>query len=366
MKNHMIWAYLIHLSANMWGDTEDSKAYEPYRPQLITDDEVWKQTVDYLPSQGFNTLVIDLGDGVQYESHPEIAIPGAWSKDKLKAELDRIRSIGLTPLPKLNFSACHDIWMKDYSRMLSTKPYYEFCKDIITEVAELFGNPELFHLGLDEEVPELPRTYFHTHYKRDTHYIPNGVAGPVFRTAQVLQERFGLEKEDYLLFLGRLVPEKGVDDLIAAFGMVETSKRLVIAGASSDTDAYVTRLKAMAAEDARILFTGFVEGPLLQALLSNAYLYVLPSYLEGMPMSLLEAMSYGNCCLLSDIPACRETARDQAVYFPAGDRNALAQCLQTLCDDEKLVGHYRESISRHDCGKYDWNEITKRTLELYR
>ena len=69
-----------------------------------------------------------------------VAIPGAWSKDKLKAELDRLRGIGLTPLPKLNFSACHDIWMKDYSRMLSTKPYYEFCKDIITEVAELFGN----------------------------------------------------------------------------------------------------------------------------------------------------------------------------------------------------------------------------------
>ena len=159
MKNDMIWAYLIHLSANMWGDTEDSKAYEPYRPQLVTEDEVWKQTVDYLPSQGFNTLIIDLGDGVQYESHPEIAIPGAWSKDKLKAELDRLRSIGLNPLPKLNFSACHDIWMKDYSRMLSTKPYYQFCKDIITEVAELFGNPELFHLGLDEEVPELQTAF---------------------------------------------------------------------------------------------------------------------------------------------------------------------------------------------------------------
>ena len=159
MKNDMIWAYLIHLSANMWGDTEDSKAYEPYRPQLVTEDEVWKQTVDYLPSQGFNTLIIDLGDGVQYESHPEIAIPGAWSKDKLKAELDRLRSIGLNPLPKLNFSACHDIWMKDYSRMLSTQPYYQFCKDIITEVAELFGNPELFHLGLDEEVPELQTAF---------------------------------------------------------------------------------------------------------------------------------------------------------------------------------------------------------------
>lgn len=154
MKNDMIWGYLIHLSSNMWGDSEDSNAYDVYRPVLATEDDVWKQTVDFLPDQGFNTLVIDVGDGIQYESHPEISIPGAWSKDKLKAELDRLRSIGLTPLPKLNFSACHDAWMKEYSRMLSTKPYYAFCKDIIEEVAELFGYPALFHLGLDEEVPE--------------------------------------------------------------------------------------------------------------------------------------------------------------------------------------------------------------------
>ena len=154
MNSDMIWGYLIHLSSNMWGDTEDSNAYDVYRPELATEDDVWQQTVNFLPSQGFNTLVIDVGDGIQYESHPEISIPGAWSKDKMKAELDRLRSIGLTPLPKLNFSACHDAWMKEYSRMLSTKPYYAFCKDIIEEVAELFGNPELFHLGLDEEVPE--------------------------------------------------------------------------------------------------------------------------------------------------------------------------------------------------------------------
>lgn len=208
--------------------------------------------------------------------------------------------------------------------------------------------------------------YFHTCYKRDTHYIPNGITRPEIRPPREITAKFGLEKEGYLLFLGRLVPEKGVDDLIGAFGKVKTSKHLVIAGASSDTDAYAAALQAMAAGDERILFTGFVEGTLLEELLSNAYLYVLPSHLEGMPMSLLEAMSYGNCCLLSDIPACRETARDRAVYFPAGDREALANCLQKLCDGEELVKRYREGISDYVCSKYDWDEITRKTLELYR
>lgn len=210
------------------------------------------------------------------------------------------------------------------------------------------------------------RAYFYTRYKRDTHYIPNGVTRPILRPAREIQNRFGLEKDGYLLFLGRLVPEKGVDDLIAAFRRVKTSKRLVIAGASSDTDGYVSSLQDMAAGDDRILFTGFVEGCLLEELLSNAYLYVLSSHLEGMPLSLLEAISYGNCCLLSDIPACRETAGDRAVYFPAGDRERLASCLQMFCDDEALIKRYREGISDYVCGKYDWDEITRKTLELYR
>ena len=209
------------------------------------------------------------------------------------------------------------------------------------------------------------RDYFQTRYKRDTHYIPNGITRPAFRKAWEIHNRFGLNKDGFLLFLGRLVPEKGVDDLIAAFRKVKTSKILVIAGASSDTDDYVAALQAMAAGDGRILFTGFVEGKLLEELLSNAWLYVLPSYLEGMPMSLLEAISYGNCCLLSDISACRETARDRAVYFPAGDREALAECLQKLCDDEIRVQGLQRGTSEYVCSKYDWNEITKRTLELY-
>ena len=147
MKQKM-WAYLMHLSDNMWGDPGSMIKIAPYQPELTTDDKIWKDTIDFLPTQGFNTVLIDIGDAIQYETHPEISVKGAWSKDKLKAELNRMRAMGLTPLPKLNFSAGHDAWLGEYSRMLSTSTYYQVCKDLILEVAEVFGNPEYFHLGI--------------------------------------------------------------------------------------------------------------------------------------------------------------------------------------------------------------------------
>ena len=146
-----IWAYLMHLGDNMWADPGSTFKIAPYCPELTTDDKVWKDTIDFLPSQGFNTVLIDIGDAVQYETHPEISIKGAWSKEKLKAEIERMRSMGLTPIPKLNFSASHDAWLGEYSRMLSTSVYYRVCKDLILEIVELFDNPEYFHLGMDEE-----------------------------------------------------------------------------------------------------------------------------------------------------------------------------------------------------------------------
>ena len=150
MKNK-IWAYLIHLSNNMWGDPNSASKYAKYNDVLEADDVIWKQTIDFLPSQGINTVLIDVGDAIQYESHPEISITGAWTKDKLKNELNRMRAMGLTPIPKLNFSAAHDAWLKEYSRMVSTPIYYQVCEDIIKEVAEVFDYPEYMHLGLDEE-----------------------------------------------------------------------------------------------------------------------------------------------------------------------------------------------------------------------
>ncbi len=150
-KSEMMWGYFIQLSTNMWGEPGANMPNGPWQDHLTTDEETWKKVIDYLPDCGFNTVLIDIGDAIQYESHPEIAIPGAWSKDKLKKELDRMRALGLTPLPALNFSAAHDAWLKEYSRMVSTTIYYNVTRDLIREVAELFDYPALFHLQMDEE-----------------------------------------------------------------------------------------------------------------------------------------------------------------------------------------------------------------------
>ena len=152
--------------------------------------------------------------------------------------------------------------------------------------------------------------YFMETYGRETHFIPNGVNRPEVREAKLITDHFGLEKDSYILFLGRLVPEKGIRYLVEAFKNVKTDKKLVIAGGSSDTDSFMEELKELAKGDDRILFTGFVQGAMLDELYSNAYIYTLPSDLEGMPLSLLEAMSYGNCCLVSDIPECAEVVED--------------------------------------------------------
>ena len=151
MMQKKMWAFMIKLSANMWGDPGSTWKYAPFDEVLTTDDATWKQVVDFLPGQGINTVLIDVGDGIQYESHSEVSIPGAWSKEKTKKQLDYMRSLGLTPIPKLNFSAGHDAWLKDYSRMVSTPIYYQVCEDLIKEVAEVFDYPKYFHLGLDEE-----------------------------------------------------------------------------------------------------------------------------------------------------------------------------------------------------------------------
>ena len=146
--------------------------------------------------------------------------------------------------------------------------------------------------------------YFRNQYGRETRFIPNGVNRPEIRKAELITDKFGLTKDSYILFLGRLVPEKGIRYLVEAFKNVKTEKKLVIAGGSSDTDSFMKELKELAKDNKRIIFTGFVQGQMLEELYSNAYIYTLPSDLEGMPLSLLEAMSYGNCCLVSDIQEC--------------------------------------------------------------
>lgn len=170
----MNWGALLHLGSNMWDDFLDdpdgwakSREEEELRPNpmgpsekpkssryhsyLRCDDTIWKGNVDHCASEGLNTVFIDLGEGVFYPSHPELAVKGTWSVEKTRKELARMRSLGLEPVPKLNFSACHDSWLKEYHRMLSTREYYQVVADVIKDVVEMFDHPRLFHIGYDEE-----------------------------------------------------------------------------------------------------------------------------------------------------------------------------------------------------------------------
>lgn len=210
------------------------------------------------------------------------------------------------------------------------------------------------------------RQYFQDTYGRGTRFIPNGVTAPKLESPWLIEEKWGLKKDDYILYLGRIVPEKGETYLIEAFKQVKTDKKLVIAGGSSDTERYMQELKVLAAEDERILFTGFVQGQLKDELYSNAYVYTLPSDLEGMPLSLLEAMSYGNCCLVSDIPECAEVVEDKAVRFRKSDVEDLRDRLQTLCDQPDIVAGYREHAAGFILNKYGWDDVVDKTLALYR
>lgn len=207
--------------------------------------------------------------------------------------------------------------------------------------------------------------YFEETYGRKTRFIPNGVNKPEIKPAELITEKYGLTKDSYILFLGRLVPEKGIRYLIEAFKDVQTDKKLVIAGGSSDTDEFANELKELAKGDERIIFTGFVQGQELEELYSNAYVYTLPSDLEGMPLSLLEAMSYGNCCLVSDIDECTEVVENKALIFRKSDVGDLRMKLQEACDQPGNVKILKEHASDFICSKYNWDEVVHETLNLY-
>ena len=207
--------------------------------------------------------------------------------------------------------------------------------------------------------------YFLETYGRETHFIPNGVNRPQIREASLITDKFGMKKR-----LIHIVPRssgarKGIRYLVEAFKNVKTDKKLVIAGGSSDTDSFMEELKDLAKGDDRIFFTGFVQGAMLDELYSNAYIYTLPSDLEGMPLSLLEAMSYGNCCLVSDIPECAEVVEDKALIFKKSDVEDLREKLQEACDHPEMVMKMKNQAADFICEKYNWDEVVKETMKLY-
>lgn len=210
------------------------------------------------------------------------------------------------------------------------------------------------------------KDYFKKTYGRETVFIPNGINAPNILNANIIKQNYGIDKDDYILFLGRIVPEKGVHYLINAYNQLKTDKKLVIAGGASHTSEYEQEMHTLAHDNDNIIFTGFVQGEELDELYSNAYIYCMPSDLEGMPISLLEAMSYSNCCLTSDIKECTEVCKDRAEYFKAGNIDDLRNKLEKLIFDNQAVLEYKSEAQQYILSNYNWDDITQQTLDLYK
>ena len=207
--------------------------------------------------------------------------------------------------------------------------------------------------------------YFKDTYNRDTVFIPNGVNKPEIRKSNIIKEKYGIDKNNYILFLARIVPEKGLHYLIEAFKQLNTNKKLVIAGGASHTNEYLEKIKEIVKDDNRIIMTGFVQGQELEELYSNCYLYCLPSDIEGMPLSLLEAMSYGNKCLVSNIEENIQVVEDKAVTFEKGNVQDLKEKLENMLSSNDLL-EKREEISDYILQKYNWVDVVNKTLDLYK
>ena len=212
-------------------------------------------------------------------------------------------------------------------------------------------------------VSETLLPYFEEKYHKVPVYIPNGVYVKPKPSADILFKSFGLDENSYILFLSRIVPEKGLHFLIEAYRGLKTDKKLVIAGGSSHSDPYLRSVMRQAEGATNIVFTGFVEGEVLEALFSHAYLYVLPSTIEGLPISLLEAMSYGTLCLTSDIDENRTVLRDYGFTFRNRDvedlRSRLAQLLASRdgYDSQKTIEYIRE--------RFTWDYVATQTAFVY-
>jgi glycosyltransferase involved in cell wall biosynthesis len=211
--------------------------------------------------------------------------------------------------------------------------------------------------------------HYRARHRREPWVVPNGVEPRPARPPREIVPRLGLRPRSYLLFVGRLVPEKAPDLLIRAFGRLPGDLRLVIAGGSSFTDGFVRALREKAAGDRRVVLAGYVYGSLLEELYSNAAAFVLPSTVEGLPLTLLEAASYGTPVVASDIPPHREILgadRPGARTFPPGDEDGLARVLARVLGD--LPGERRggAALGRAVVRRYGWDQAVDTLERVYR
>lgn len=200
---------------------------------------------------------------------------------------------------------------------------------------------------------------------RNVHLIYNGVVLPQKSEKNDFLNKIGVAKKEYIIAVSRFVPEKGLDLLIQAFQSMDTDYKLVIAGDSDHETQYSKSLRELAAQDNRIILTGYIGGEELNQAYSHARLFVLPSFHEGLPIALLEAMSYGLSVLVSDIPANLEVGLSQDRYFKCGDVDDLQQKMKILVE-KQLTEVEKQKIQRKIETDYNWNTIADQTIEVYK
>lgn len=218
-------------------------------------------------------------------------------------------------------------------------------------------------------VSEALAEHYQQEYGCSALYIPNGVDEPSSRPPPAeIARRWGLSRGSYLLFVGRLVPEKAPDLLVRAFRKVDTDVRLVLAGGSSFTDEYASSLRASVAADPRVLLTGYVYGQELAELYSNAAAFVLPSALEGFPLTLLEAASYGTPVVASAIPPHMQVlGRERAGVrlFPTGEEEELVAALRRCFEDRGVERQGAADLREEVLQRYRWDEVATATERTY-
>lgn len=294
---------------------------------------------------------------------------GVIKSRKLKPDILHIHAIGpsfFTPLAKaLGMKVVVTNHGPDYRRKkwpLPAKLFLRLCESIGTRFAD-----EIIAISknISEDIKQK--------YGRDVTVIPNGVEIPSLRDTEDILKKFTLQKKKYILAVGRFVPEKGFDYLIDAFNELQVSNhesqvegwKLVIVGDADHEDKYSRDLKTKASKNSNIVLTGFLTGQPLQEIYTHAGLFVLPSYHEGLPIALLEAMSYGLSCIASDIPANRNVELTEDRFFKAGDVKSLSQKIREFINKPWREEEIRKQIDMI-AEKYSWKKIADETLKVYK
>ncbi len=206
------------------------------------------------------------------------------------------------------------------------------------------------------------RRYYEEKYKCEVIYIPNGVDVKKVKNTSAIA-KLGLSQDEYILLVGRIIPTKGCDTLISAFNKIKTDKKLVIVGGSSYSDKFFENLKKRANE--KILFLGYRHGDELAQLYSNAYCCVVPSEIEGLAITLLEAMGYGNCVIHSDIPENVEAAHGFGIHFRNKDSDDLAEKIRFALDNPSYCIEIGLKAMERVQQEYNWDNIVDRTESIY-